>query len=105
MKFVRLNPMILQYEDVTLPRPQVCPFNIIKYNKIRVAGSVNGLLMVIFQDDKGQPEKTINWFRLVSPKLIKGIISGNHDACDKFIENALEGIYPVYIEESNNYFI
>lgn len=105
MKFVKLNPMVLQYDGLDIPRPSSIPFNNINYNKIKIAGTSNGLLMVVFMNDEGKAESTINWFRMVPSKIIEGVITGDHYIIEHFVEQALSGLYPVYVEDNLPYFL
>lgn len=105
MRIVKLNPKVLQFDGLDIPRPKAVPFNDIKYSKIRVAGYVDGLLMVVFANENGKATSTINWFRMVPIKIAEGVVAGDTYVIDKFIEQALAGLYPVYIEDNFPYFL
>lgn len=110
LKIVKLNPNKLNYMNsdgsmVSVPRPSAIPFNVINMNKIKAAGYANGITMVIFMGDKFKAADEIHFFRMVPNDIIEGLINGVATKVDKFLKNALDGVYPDYVEENRNYFM
>ena len=110
LKIVKLNPNKLNYMNtdgslVSIPRPSAIPFNVINMNKIKAAGYANGITMVIFMDDKFKPANEIHFFRMVPNDIVEGLINGVATKVEDFLKNALDGVYPDYIEENRNYFM
>ena len=110
LKIVKLNPNKLNYMNtdgslVSIPRPSAIPFNVINMNKIKAAGYANGITMVIFMDDKFKPDNEIHFFRMVPRYIVNGLINGQIGDVEDFLKNALDGVYPDYIEENRNYFM
>lgn len=110
LKIVKLNPNKLNYMNpdgslVSVPRPSAIPFNVINMNKIKAAGYANGITMVIFMDDKFKAVDEIHFFRMVPTDMVEGLINGIADKVEKFLQNALDGVYPDYVEENRNYFM
>ena len=110
LKIVKLNHNKLNYMNtdgsmVSIPRPSAIPFNVINMNKIKAAGYANGITMVIFMDDKLNPANEIHFFRMVPNDIVEGLINGVASKVEDFLKNALDGVYPDYIEENRNYFM
>lgn len=110
LKIVKLNPNKLNYMNpdgsmVSIPRPSAIPFNVINMNKIKAVGYANGITMVIFMDDKLNPANEIHFFRMVPNDIVEGLINGVATKVEDFLKNALDGVYPDYIEENRNYFM
>lgn len=105
MRTVKQNILYLQYDNIMIKRPSVIPFNIINIGKIYAAGYVNGITMVIFSNEDGKPANQINYFIMVPKVYVNGLITGNKYIVDKFVEQAINGLYQVYIEDNPNYFI
>ena len=110
LKIVKLNPNKLNYMNtdgsmVSIPRPSAIPFNVINMNKIKAVGYANGITMVIFMDDKFKPDNEIHFFRMVPNDIVEGLINGVATKVEDFLKNALDGVYPDYIEENRNYFM
>lgn len=105
MKFVTLNPFVLQYDEVCVPRPSCMPFNIVKKNKVYAAGHNHGITMIIFATEGNKPENKVNYFRMVPSKIVEGLVTGDDYIIDKFVEQALSGLYPDYVEDNDVYFL
>lgn len=107
MKIVSLNPRYLQYEnDLRIPRPQAIPFNVIKVGKIYAAGYSDGITMIVFSNEENKPTNQINYFRMVPKAFVNALVSGDsQDIIEKFVDQAINGLYPVYIEDNPNYFL
>ena len=110
LKIVKLNPKNLSYMNpdgsmVSVPRPSVIPFNIIDIDKIKAVGYANGITMVIFKNEEFKPSNEIHFFRMVPNDIVEGLINGVATKVEDFLKNALDGVYPDYIEENRNYFM
>lgn len=105
MKFVTQNPLYLQYDGMVVKRPSAIPFNVIKKAKVYAAGYSNGITMVIFSTEEGKPANQINYFRMVPKIYVDGLVSGDKDIIERFVDQAINGLYPVYIEDNPNYFL
>lgn len=89
---------------ISIPRPIVV-YNVIKKGKIYAFGkSVDGkVTVVIYSDKDGKPIPNIHYYRFVSPVVYNKVIKG--EGVDDFIEFALEGAYPSYMEPIFPYFL
>jgi len=107
MRIVSLNPRYLQYEnDLRIPRPQAIPFNVICMGKVYAAGYSDGITMIIFKNENEKPASQINYFRMVPKAFVDALVTGNRqDIIEKFVDQAINGLYPVYIEDNPNYFL
>lgn len=110
MKNVKLNLNTLSYlnDDGSIylvTRPLGIPFNVINRNKIKAIGYINGITMVIFMDENSKPANEIHFFRMVPKDIVNGLINKFDDKIEQFVENALNGVYPDYVEENRNYFL
>ena len=110
LKFVKLNPNKLNYMNtdgsmVSIPRPSAIPFNVIDIDKIKAVGYANGITMVIFKNEEFKPSNEIHFFRMVPNDIVEGLINGVATKVEDFLKNALDGVYPDYIEENRNYFM
>ena len=110
LKFVNLNPKNLSYMNpdgsmVSVLRPSVIPFNIIDIDKIKAVGYANGITMVIFKNEEFKPSNEIHFFRMVPRYIVDGLINGQIGDVEDFLTNALDGVYPDYVEVNRNYFI
>lgn len=110
LKTINLNPNKLYYMNsdgsmVSVPRPSAIPFNIIDIDKIKAVGYADGITMVIFKDDNFKPVNEIHFFKMVPKYLVDGLINGILGEVEDFLENALNGAYPDYVEKNRNYFI
>lgn len=103
MIVVNKDPMVLQFQDVTIPRPKAIPYNIVNHDKIYAAGYGEGVFMVIFKTIEGKPDNKISYFRLVDAKTIDHVVNSDKEWCDSFLENTYNGLYPCYIEEERLY--
>lgn len=84
-------------ELVKVPRPIVM-YNIIKKGKIYGFGkSSDGRITVaIYMDEEGKPLPMLHYYRFVSKYIYDRVMNG--DGVDDFVELALEGAYPSYVE-------
>ena len=110
LKIVKLNPNKLNYMNpdgsmVSIPRPSAIPFNVIDIDKIKAVGYANGITMVIFKNEEFKPSNEIHFFRMVPNDTVEGLINGVATKVEDFLKNALDGVYPDYIEENRNYFM
>ena len=110
LKIVKLNPNKLNYMNpdgsmVSIPRPSAIPFNVIDIDKIKAVGYANGITMVIFKNEEFKPSKEIHFFRMVPNDIVEALINGVATKVEDFLKNALDGVYPDYIEENRNYFM
>lgn len=105
MLVVHKDPLVLQFQDMTVPRPQSIPYNIVNHDKIYAAGHADGIFMVIFRNEEGKADNKVNYFRLVDIKTIEHVINSDKEWCDHFLTNAINGLYPMYIEEERLYHV
>ena len=110
LKIVKLNPNKLNYMNpdgsmVSIPRPSAIPFNVIDIDKIKAVGYANGITMVIFKNEEFKSSNEIHFFRMVPNDIVEGLINGVATKVEDFLKNALDGVYPDYIEENRNYFM
>lgn len=111
IRMIKLNPEKLTFnigngEMIEVDRPQSIPFNILgNCGKLKAVGYTNGILACIFCDDNGKPTNYINYFKYVPILMVRKLINNNTDVAKKFVEMAIEGNFPTYVEENPNYFI
>lgn len=111
VKIVNVNPGKLKFdmgngEMIEVDRPQSIPFNIIKnHNKIKAIGYSNNILACVFCDDGHNPNMFINYFKSVPLLMIMKMLNGDIESIDRFIDYAIDGYFPTYIEENPNYLI
>ena len=91
-------------ELISTPRLIVL-YNIINKGKIHGFGkSVDGnITVVIYNDENSKPIPLIHYYKFVSPAIFNNVIKG--EGVNEFIELALEGAYPSYVEPIPLYLI
>jgi hypothetical protein len=87
---------------IVVPRPIVL-YNVIKKGKIHGFGkSVDGKITVaIYMDEGNKPIPMLHYYRFVSQNVYDKVMNGS--GVEDFIELALEGAYPSYVESIEPY--